>query len=116
MEGMAHDEASGAFPSDPAGLEEASPAITLALNNGDRLELGVTPVAKRIDGSLVRMLAYNGSIPGPTIRIRQGSEIEVQLRNEGDVDTTIHWHGIRLENRYDGVPHDTQRPVGVGEA
>ena len=60
------------------------------------------------------MLGYNGSIPGPTLKVRQGSEIVVHVTNDGDLDTTVHWHGLRLENRYDGVPHETQEPIPVG--
>jgi FtsP/CotA-like multicopper oxidase with cupredoxin domain len=60
------------------------------------------------------MLGYNGSIPGPTLKVQQGSEIIVQVENQGDLDTTVHWHGLRLENRYDGVPHETQAPIPVG--
>ena len=37
------------------------------------------------------------------------------MTNEGDVAATVHWHGLRLENRYDGVPHDTQAPIEIGE-
>jgi FtsP/CotA-like multicopper oxidase with cupredoxin domain len=60
------------------------------------------------------MLAYNGSIPGPTLHVRQGSAITVQATNDGDTETTVHWHGLRLANRYDGVPYDTQAPIPVG--
>jgi FtsP/CotA-like multicopper oxidase with cupredoxin domain len=60
------------------------------------------------------MLAYNGSIPGPTLRVRQGDEITVRVRNDADHDATVHWHGLRLENQYDGVPHETQAPIPVG--
>jgi FtsP/CotA-like multicopper oxidase with cupredoxin domain len=60
------------------------------------------------------MLAYNGSIPGPTLKVREGSEIVVDIENQGDVEATVHWHGLRLENRYDGT-HETQRPMGAGE-
>jgi FtsP/CotA-like multicopper oxidase with cupredoxin domain len=60
------------------------------------------------------MLAYNGSIPGPTLRVRQGSEVVVHVANDGDVEATVHWHGLRLENRFDGVPHDTQKPIPTG--
>ena len=38
----------------------------------------------------------------------------VHVKNEGDLDATVHWHGLRLENRYDGT-HDTQAPIPVGE-
>jgi len=46
--------------------------------------------------------------------VKQGSEIVVHVLNDGDVAATVHWHGLRLENRYDGVPHDTQKPIPVG--
>jgi FtsP/CotA-like multicopper oxidase with cupredoxin domain len=61
----------------------------------------------------VRMLAYNGSVPGPTLRVREGSEIAVEVVNDGDLEATVHWHGLRLENRYDGT-HETQTPIPVG--
>ena len=53
-------------------------------------------------------------IPGPTLHVEQGSQITVHTRNDGDVETTVHWHGLRLENRYDGVPHETQLPIPIG--
>ena len=59
------------------------------------------------------MIAYNGSIPGPTLRVREGSELVVDVVNEGDLEATVHWHGLRLENRYDGT-HETQAPIPVG--
>ena len=60
------------------------------------------------------MLAYNGSIPGPTLKVREGSEVTVNIENQGDMEATVHWHGLRLENRYDGT-HQTQQPMEVGE-
>jgi FtsP/CotA-like multicopper oxidase with cupredoxin domain len=60
------------------------------------------------------MLAYNGSVPGPTLKVPQGSTITVHATNRGDIDATVHWHGLRLENRYDGT-HDTQAPIPVGQ-
>src|SRR5207302_588184 len=62
----------------------------------------------------LRMLAYNGSVPGPVLRVGQGSEITVQVTNDGVVEATVHWHGLRLENQYDGVPDETQVPIPVG--
>jgi FtsP/CotA-like multicopper oxidase with cupredoxin domain len=102
------------FPTDPAGLPEATGPALLELADGDTLDLRIGPVAKRLGDSTVRMLGYNGSIPGPTIKVPQGSEIMVDVVNHGDLDTTVHWHGLRLDNRYDGVPHETQEPVPVG--
>jgi FtsP/CotA-like multicopper oxidase with cupredoxin domain len=106
--------AAGSFPTDPAGLPEAGRPVVVELGDGDTLGLRVGPVAKRLGESTVRMLGYNGSVPGPTLKVRQGSEILVEVENQGDLDTTVHWHGLRLENRYDGVPHETQAPIPVG--
>ena len=102
------------FTIETAGLPDASSPKTIRLNDGDRLDLRITPVRKRIDDAELRMLGYNGSIPGPTLHVDQGSEITVQVTNDGDVEATVHWHGLRLENRYDGVPHETQSPIPIG--
>jgi FtsP/CotA-like multicopper oxidase with cupredoxin domain len=102
------------FPTDPTGLPEAALPEVVELADGGTLDLRVAPVAKDLGGSRVRMLGYNGSIPGPMLRVRQGSEVVVNVRNDGDLDTTVHWHGLRLDNAYDGVPHETQLPIPVG--
>ncbi|HZA71293.1 MAG TPA: multicopper oxidase domain-containing protein, partial [Propionibacteriaceae bacterium] len=102
------------FPTDPSGLPEATRPQVLELGDGDTLHLQIGPVAKRLGEAMVRMLGYNGSVPGPILRVQQGSELIVQVENQGDLDTTVHWHGLRLENRYDGVPHETQAPIPVG--
>ena len=102
------------FTTATAGLPNASPPQVLRLNDGDPLDLRITPVRKRIDDAELRMLGYSGSIPGPTLHVDQGSEITVQVTNDGDVEATVHWHGLRLENRYDGVPHETQAPIPIG--
>ena len=69
---------------------------------------------KRINDAEVRMLGYNGSIPGPTLHVDQDSEVTIEATNLGDVDATLHWHGLRLENRFDGVPEETQAPIPHG--
>jgi FtsP/CotA-like multicopper oxidase with cupredoxin domain len=102
------------FPSDVTGLPEARPTEVVELDHGQTLDLRIAPVAKHIGGATVRMLAYNDSIPGPTLKVREGSEIGVHVENQGDTDATVHWHGLRLENRYDGT-HETQHPAAVGE-
>ena len=86
----------------------------LKLADGDVLDLRLGPVVKRLGDATVRMLGYNGSIPGPTLRVRQARRSSCKVTNDGDIDTTVHWHGLRLENRYDGVPHETQIPIPVG--
>jgi FtsP/CotA-like multicopper oxidase with cupredoxin domain len=101
------------FPRETAGLPAARSTEIVELADGERFELLIAPVTKRIGAATVRMLAYNGSIPGPTLRVPLGSEIEVDVINRGDVEATVHWHGLRLENRYDGT-HETQAPIPVG--
>ena len=104
----------GLFTTETAGLPEVTRPGVTRLHDGGRLELRIAPVVKHLDGAEVRMLAYNGSIPGPTLRVRQGSEIIVHVRNDADTEATVHWHGLRLDNAYDGVPYETQAPIAIG--
>src|SRR5688500_5953223 len=101
------------FPTSVAGLADARATEVVELSDGARVELRIVPVAKQLGNSTVRMLGYNGSIPGPTLKVPQGAEIIVDIENQGDLETTVHWHGLRLENRYDGT-HETQPPIPVG--
>ncbi|WP_395835874.1 multicopper oxidase family protein [Archangium violaceum] len=68
-----------------------------------------------IDGQALRVWAYNGQVPGPQLRIRLGETLRVRFTNRLPQETTIHWHGVRLPNAMDGVPHATQKPVQPGE-
>src|SRR5262245_34582598 len=88
------------FPAEIEGLPEAVEAPVVELGDGDAYELEIGAVRKWIAGSEVRMLAYNRSVPGPTLRVPEGSKLVVQVTNRGDLDATVHWHGLRLENRY----------------
>jgi FtsP/CotA-like multicopper oxidase with cupredoxin domain len=101
------------FSREVSGLPEAAPPGITNLADGDTMRLTAAPVAKRIGDAEVRMLAYNGSVPGPALRVRQGSTVTVEFTNRTDLESTVHWHGLRLENRYDGT-HATQAPVPVG--
>jgi FtsP/CotA-like multicopper oxidase with cupredoxin domain len=108
-------EISEQFPTETAGLSEARSPEVIELSDGDEFDLRIAPVAKRLGDATVRMLTYNGSIPGPTLRVSEGSELLVNVRNDGDLEATVHWHGLRLENAYDGT-HETQAPIPVGES
>ena len=114
---MHHDNpAQGIFSTETEGLAEASASEVVRLRDGDRYDLRIAPVRKRIGDVELRMFGYNGSIPGPTLLVDQGSEITVEATNEIEVDTTVHWHGLRLQNRFDGVPGETQDPIKTGES
>jgi len=101
------------FSRETEGLSKAVASTLVRVADGEHIELRIAPVEKHIGDASVRMLAYNGSIPGPTFKVRQGSEIAVDVVNDGDLEATVHWHGLRLENRYDGT-HETQAPIAVG--
>ena len=60
--------------------------------------------------------SYNGAVPGPEIRVRQGERLRITVENRLAEETTVHWHGLRVPNALDGVPHLTQPPIAPGEA
>jgi FtsP/CotA-like multicopper oxidase with cupredoxin domain len=111
MRGMSNDF----FPTDASGLAPAERTETLRLRPGDHIEMRIAPVCKQVGDDRLRMLAYNGSIPGPTLHVDEGCEVTVEVQNDGDLDATVHWHGLRLDNEYDGVPFETQPPIPIGE-
>ena len=69
------------------------------------------------NGEKVTVFAYNHQLPGPEIRVRQGDRLIVHFKNElpSEYPSTIHWHGIELNNQSDGTPV-TQAPVPTGES
>lgn len=63
----------------------------------------------------IRAWTYGGSVPGPELRVTQGDRVRVNVTNRLAVPTTVHWHGVRLPNAMDGVPHLTQHPIAPGQ-
>lgn len=99
----------------PAG--DASPARArevMRLADGDTLRLEAGLVRRSIAGRSVTMFAYNGQQPGPLIEVLRGARITVVLANRLPQPTTVHWHGIRLDNPNDGIPGITQPAVPPG--
>lgn len=92
----------------------ARPRRVRHLEDGDTLRLRAERVRRRIRGRTLVMYGYNGQYPGPLIRVSEGAEITVLFRNAIDLPTTVHWHGLRLDNDSDGVPGITQEPVAPG--
>ena len=66
-------------------------------------------------GKVVQAMAYNGRIPGPELRVKEGERVRVVLTNALQEPTTIHWHGVDVPNPMDGVPGVTQKRVESGE-
>jgi FtsP/CotA-like multicopper oxidase with cupredoxin domain len=77
---------------------------------------GLRAGASRVDlgGVVAETWSYDGSVPGKVLRAKAGQVVQVQVRNELPVETSVHWHGIRLHNAADGVPGLTQDPIASG--
>lgn len=67
-----------------------------------------------VDGHAIRVWAYNGQVPGPTLKVRLGDTVRVRVTNRLPQETTVHWHGVRVPNGMDGVPNLTQPPIPPG--
>ena len=101
------------------GLAALSFPVLVAAKTPDGfIELRATKTAHKIAGEQSAPSAlwlYNGKSPGPEIRVTQGDTVRVRFINELDEPTSIHWHGIRIDNAMDGVSNLTQSPVMPGE-
>jgi FtsP/CotA-like multicopper oxidase with cupredoxin domain len=113
--GMSAGPVEEQFDSSTTGLPAAVAQREHVLRDGAVFELTAAPVSRRLAGRTVRMLAYNGTLPGPLLRVRQGSTLTVRFRNQLELDSSVHWHGVRVDNASDGVPGLTQDPVRPGE-
>lgn len=101
---------------DLSALPEARPSETVRLAPWDTLDVDVTLVRRTLGGHTAAMYGYNGQHPGPFIQAPQGSTVVVRVTNRIEAETTVHWHGLRLDNRFDGVPGLTQPPIAPGES
>jgi suppressor of ftsI len=99
---------------DIASLPAATDFTILEIQDGQMIDLNPTLVRKNIDGADVVMYGYNGQVPGPLLKVRQGSTFTVNVRNDADVPTSVHWHGIRLANESDGAVGITQEEIEPG--
>ncbi|TIP53033.1 MAG: multicopper oxidase family protein, partial [Mesorhizobium sp.] len=96
-------------------VSRQSPAIAAAVRE---IQLRVAPGRARLlpePSSEISAWCYNGTAPGPEIRVRQGDRLRVEVENGLAEETTVHWHGVRVPHTMDGVPHLTQKPIGAGE-
>ena len=96
------------------GSRPGSRRASSTLADGDTYDLHIAPIANTVGDQTVRMIPYNGSVPGPTLRVRQGSEIVVRVRNDGDTETTVHWHGLRVDNRSTASRTRRRPPIPIG--
>ena len=99
---------------DPATIAPAKPRTILTLHDGDSLNLRAELVTRSIAGRTITMYGFNGQYPGPLIQVDRRATVVVNFENRIDQPSAVHWHGIRLDNRFDGTPHVTQELVPSG--
>lgn len=68
-----------------------------------------------LDGVSVNAMTYNGTVPGPLIRVTEGDRVKILVKNELDEPTTIHWHGVEVPFEMDGIPEMSQKPIEPGD-
>lgn len=100
---------------DPSDLPLARPRQIRRIADGGAIALEAGLVRRRIRGTDHVMYAFNGQYPGPLLHVPEAATITVDFTNSVPWPTTIHWHGLRLDNASDGVPGITQEPVAPGE-
>jgi len=106
----------GCTPPTGAIVAESEAASIVEILPGGEFDLEAKVIRKEIKGTDVEMFGYNGLVPGPVLKVKQNSNITITFKNSLDAPTTVHWHGVRLENKYDGSPNITQEPVLPGES
>jgi FtsP/CotA-like multicopper oxidase with cupredoxin domain len=110
-------QSSTVTPVDRTALEQALAEVSVQpTGETRRFELTVQGTTwELLPGVETAAVTFNGTVPGPTIRVTEGDTVEVTVRNELDESTSIHWHGLHVPNDQDGVAGVTQAPIGPGE-
>ena len=90
--------------------------VSIAHAQTDTVTYHLTIRKEMVDkaGKQVMGMTLNGGIPGPTLTFKEGGYAVIYVKNEMDVETSIHWHGLLLPNFYDGVPYLTTPPIEPG--
>ncbi|HEX6643614.1 MAG TPA: multicopper oxidase family protein [Gemmatimonadales bacterium] len=95
-------------------LPPVRPRTLTRLASGDTLHLEAGLVRRSIAGRTFAAYAFNGQSPGPLLEVERGARVTIVLVNRLDQPTTVHWHGIRLDHRFDGAAGVSQEPVPPG--
>jgi hypothetical protein len=116
MSDMGHMQAISSAGVPTATLADSKPLAFKMVNGVKVFELTATPVRWPIlKDVFVTAWTYNGTVPGPMIRVTEGDKVRVVVKNNLPEDTSIHWHGLMVPNTMDGVPPFTQKPISPGQ-
>ena len=118
MEDMGHGAAAPTEGVPDATATRGSEVLEPRVESGVWVyELQTKPVRWEIlPGTRVTAYTYNGTVPGPEIRVPYGQRVRILVKNDLPDPTTVHWHGIAVPNAMDGVPGVTQDPIEPGES
>lgn len=109
-----HEERMKIFPAETKGygLQRLEPKI----ENGVKVfDLTCSKIQWETEpGKVVEAWAYNEQVPGPEIRVTEGDKVRINVTNNLDQSTSIHWHGLYVPNAMDGVTYITQKPITPG--
>ncbi|KZY97666.1 copper resistance protein CopA, partial [Oleibacter sp. HI0075] len=116
MQGLA---AGGVLAATPSWLQAAVSSTTslgsAPVLSGREIDLVIAETPVNFTGVTRMATTINGSIPAPTLRLREGDEVTIRVTNRLAVSTSIHWHGILLPYQMDGVPGISFKGIAPGE-
>lgn len=108
----------GAYPAGPVpGAPTYTAAREASASAGSVRQVRLVAASVEVEvgpGEVWSTWGYNGSYPGPEIRLREGEHLEATVENQLPEGTTVHWHGLPVPNPMDGVPGLTQDPIPPG--
>src|SRR5262249_31351203 len=102
------------LPAASGTIPLAKPHTVISLKDGDTLRLSAGLVRRQTAGQSLVLYGFNGQYPGPLLSVPQNAPILVDFSNHLDQPTAVHWHGVRLDNRFDGAAGVTQDPIKPG--
>lgn len=111
--------AGGVLAATPSWLQAAAKGATALgsapVLSGREIDLVIAETPVNFTGVTRMATTINGSIPAPTLRLREGDDVTIRVTNRLPVDTSIHWHGILLPYQMDGVPGISFKGIAPGE-
>jgi FtsP/CotA-like multicopper oxidase with cupredoxin domain len=110
-----HEAGVAAFPAETEG--QGNQLLEPTIDDGVKVfDLTATEVEwETMPGVFVDAMAYNGTVPGPEIRVNAGDRVRIVVHNEMTQPTIMHFHGLTVPNDMDGVPYITQDPILPGD-
>ena len=106
-----------AYPAATMGEKGGQPFVPVIEADGTKVfNITVKEVDWEVEpGKIVKAMTYNGTVPGPEIHVNVGDKVRLVVTNDLNESTSVHFHGIRVPNKYDGVDPYTQKPIMPGE-